>query len=85
MLLDAASLGNGSFPQPRLPAWSEAGRPPPPCWGPRLGPAPPGALQSWRGPQPGGEQRPCPRSARHPGRSRRSPDPTATWKPLRSS
>lgn len=54
MLLDAASLGNGSFPQPRLPAWSEAGRPPPPCWGPRLGPAPPGALQSWQGPQPGG-------------------------------
>lgn len=54
MLLDAASLGNGSFPQPRLPAWSEAGRPPPPCWGPRLGPAPPRALQSWRGPQPGG-------------------------------
>lgn len=42
MLLDAASLGNGSFPQPRLPAWSEAGRPSPPWLG-----SPPGPGPSW--------------------------------------
>lgn len=53
MLLEEDSLGNRSFPQPRVPPWSEAGRPPSPCWGPRLGPPPPGALRSRQGPSQG--------------------------------